>query len=95
MTKTPDMIRYRIRVEGRVQGVWFRESTRERAGALGVQGWVRNLPDGSVEAVVEGPAAAVNALLEWMKHGPEYAVVTRVGVVEEVPQGEQGFRVTG
>ncbi len=95
MAESPDTIRYRIRVEGRVQGVWFRDSTRERAWELGVNGWVRNLLDGSVEAVAEGTPAAVNALLMWMRHGPDHAVVTHVDVQDEPPRGENGFRVTG
>ncbi len=56
--------RVRVIVEGRVQGVWFRDTTREEALRLGVAGWVRNLPDGRVEAVFEGPPTAVAALLE-------------------------------
>jgi acylphosphatase len=67
-----------LHIEGRVQGVWFRESMRREAERLGVTGWVRNLPDGSVEAVVQGSVEAVDALLEWSKTGPPMARVERV-----------------
>lgn len=87
--------RVRVLVEGRVQGVWFRESTREEAERRGVRGWVRNLADGRVEAVFEGEPAGVDALVEWVRRGPEHAVVTGVTMSSEPPQGEQGFRVTG
>lgn len=86
-------VRYRVRVEGMVQGVWFRQSTREVAEELGVNGWVRNLSDGSVEAVIEGEQDKVAALLDWLHHGPPAAIVTRVTAQREEPQGEQGFRV--
>ena len=59
-------------IHGRVQGVWFRESMRSEAERLGVAGWVRNAPDGSVEAVVQGPAEAVDALIEWARNGPPH-----------------------
>ncbi len=87
--------RLRVLVEGRVQGVWFRESTREEAERRGVRGWVRNLADGRVEAVFEGEPAGVDALVRWVRRGPERALVTEVTVSSEAPQGEQGFRVTG
>lgn len=87
--------RERVLVEGRVQGVWFRESTREEAERLGVRGWVRNLADGRVEAVFEGEPAAVEAMVAWTRHGPERAHVTDVRVEREEPQGEGAFRVTG
>lgn len=88
-----ELRRVRVLVEGRVQGVWFRDATREEALRLGVAGWVRNLPDGRVEAVFEGPPAAVAALLGWTHHGPEHAVVTHLDVREEPPAGERGFRI--
>ncbi len=68
----------RILISGVVQGVWFRESTRQEALRLGVSGWARNLPDGRVEALIDGPEDAVNALLEWCHHGPEAAQVDQV-----------------
>ena len=85
--------RVRVIVEGRVQGVWFRDTTREEALRLGVAGWVRNLPDGRVEAVFEGPPTAVAALLVWTRRGPEHAVVTHLEMREEPPANERGFRV--
>lgn len=77
-----DRVTRRMVARGRVQGVWFRESMRREAEALGVTGWVRNCADGSVEAVVQGSAAAVGALLEWARRGPEAAEVARLEVAE-------------
>lgn len=71
-----------LRIHGRVQGVWFRESMRIEAVRLGVTGWVRNTPDGAVEAVIQGPAAAVEALIEWARTGPPLARVDRIEVSE-------------
>ena len=71
-----------LRIHGRVQGVWFRESMRIEAGHLGVTGWVRNAPDGSVEAVVQGPSTAVDALIAWAHAGPPQARVDRVEIDE-------------
>ena len=67
------MIRAHVLVSGRVQGVWFRESTRERAEQLGLTGWVRNLRDGRVEAVFEGEPEAVDAALDFCRTGPRLA----------------------
>lgn len=88
-----DLRRVHVLVEGRVQGVWFRDSTREEARRLGVAGWVRNLPGGRVEAVYEGPPDAVATLVAWTRHGPKHAVVTHLQVREEPPEGERGFRI--
>jgi acylphosphatase len=66
------------RVEGRVQGVWFRASTREQAESLGITGHAINLADGDVEVLACGPAAALEALYEWLHEGPELAKVGRV-----------------
>jgi len=86
--------RLRVRITGRVQGVFFRESTRKEAQRLGVQGWVRNLDDGSVEAVVQGPAAEVDAFVEWCHRGPQLARVDAVTVSEEpTPVAPGEFRV--
>lgn len=85
--------RRRIRVHGLVQGVWFRESARRRAHELGVAGWARNLPDGTVEAVVEGDAVAVDAFAAWCAEGPPSARVDRVESVDEPPEGLTGFAV--
>ena len=65
-------------IQGRVQGVWFRESMRREAKRLGVTGWVRNTPDGAVEAVVQGPDEAVDALIAWAHDGPPMARVERI-----------------
>jgi acylphosphatase len=67
-----------LQILGRVQGVWFRESMRREAERLGVAGWVRNRPDGSVEAVAQGPVEAVDALIEWARSGPPQARVERI-----------------
>ncbi len=87
--------RKRVVLRGRVQGVWFRQSTQSEALALGVHGWVRNLPDGAVEAVFEGPAEAVDLAVEWATHGPERARVEDAEVFDETPSGERGFKITG
>lgn len=71
-----------LRIHGRVQGVWYRESMRREAGRLNVAGWVRNAPDGSVEAVVQGSAAAVDALIQWARSGPPLARVERIELDE-------------
>ena len=86
--------RVRVYVSGRVQGVFFRDSTRERAQRLGVSGWVRNLPDGRVEAVFEGEAGAVDEMVRWCHEGPPHARVEGVEVREEPVSGDQeGFEV--
>jgi len=69
-------------IHGRVQGVWFRESMRREAERLGVAGWVRNAPDGSVEAVIQGSDAAVDALIAWARSGPPQARVERIELSE-------------
>ena len=87
------MVRCRVVVSGRVQGVWYRESCRREATAAGVSGWVRNNYDGTVEAVLEGESVAVDRVVAWMRVGPRSAVVTRVDVRAEPPEGERGFVV--
>lgn len=87
------MVRKRVIVTGQVQGVWYRESCRREAEAAGVAGWVRNNPDGTVEAVLEGHPAAVDRLVEWMRHGPPRARVTGVQATAEDPEGLRGFTV--
>lgn len=86
-------IRRRVVVHGRVQGVFFRDSTRRRAQGAGVAGWVRNRPDGAVEAVFEGAPEAVEALVRFAGEGPRGAEVERVEVGEEPPEGLTGFSV--
>ncbi len=80
--------RCRVHISGKVQGVWFRESTRQEAERLGVVGWVQNTPDGRVEGVFEGPDAAVAALVAWCQRGPSNARVEAVDAVEETPTDE-------
>lgn len=81
-------IRVRLIIEGRVQGVWFRDSTRREAGRLGVCGWVRNRPDGSVEVLAEGREEGVRKLVAWCHRGPSGAAVTQVHESDEPWQGE-------
>lgn len=83
-----DNIRVRLLIQGRVQGVWFRDSTRSQAIALGVCGWVRNRRDGSVEVLAEGPEDAVRRLVAWCHRGPSSARVDRASETEEAWQGE-------
>ena len=80
-------------VSGRVQGVGYRWSCVRAAQAAGVAGWVRNLRDGTVEAVFEGPDDAVDTAVRWLHDGPPGARVDHVEVREEDPLGEQGFTV--
>ena len=87
------MIRRRCVVSGRVQGVFFRDSTRRQAEKSGVAGWVRNREDGTVEAVFEGDDDAVARIVEWVREGPGHADVERVEVAEEEPEGLSGFQV--
>ena len=80
--------RIHVHVSGKVQGVFFRQALRAEAEKGGVAGWVRNLDDGRVEAVAEGPAEAVDSLAEWCRHGPAGARVSGLDVSEEKPSGE-------
>jgi len=82
-----------IVASGHVQGVFFRDCTRREAARLGVRGWVRNCPDGTVEAHAEGPAAAVDALVRWCREGPRHADVRDLRVAEAEPQGSAGFEI--
>lgn len=81
-------------VSGRVQGVYYRASTQQEARRLAVAGWVRNRPDGNVEAWLEGAPDAVEALLAWMRRGPEGARVTDLAVTEILPRDHTDFVVT-
>lgn len=88
--------RAHVFVHGWVQGVNFRYYTRQQAVGHGVAGWVRNLPDGRVEAVFEGEGAAVQAMVDWCREGPPAATVDRVEVTWEDPVGGlKGFDVRG
>jgi acylphosphatase len=88
-----EAVRRHLIVAGRVQGVWFRESCRREAVALGVSGWARNLSDGTVEVVLEGPRPAVERVIAWCRAGPERARVDRVDVEVGEAVGERAFRV--
>ena len=88
-----DRIRRRVVAQGRVQGVFFRDSVRQRAQSLGVAGWVTNRSDGAVEAVFEGEPDAVERLVEFASNGPRQAEVESVDVREEEPEGLSGFEV--
>jgi acylphosphatase len=85
--------RARVRVRGRVQGVFFRVETRDRARSLGLAGWVRNRPDGTVEAVFEGESERVQSMVGWCGRGPSGASVDGVDVEWEEPAGERKFTV--
>jgi acylphosphatase len=93
MIQTGAVIRRRVVARGRVQGVFFRDTCRRQAWSHRVSGWVTNREDGAVEAVFEGDAAAVQAMVEWARKGPAQAHVTRLEVIEEEPRGELGFSV--
>jgi acylphosphatase len=87
------VIRYRLLISGRVQGVFFRETCRRLAQQHVVSGWVRNLADGRVEAVFEGADDDVRRMVEWSRQGPRSAVVEDVSVQPEPPEGISGFQV--
>lgn len=87
------MIRRRAVAHGRVQGVFFRDSTRREAERRGVAGSARNTPDGTVEVVLEGSADAVEAMLAFLRGGPGHASVSRLDVVEEAPEGLVSFSI--
>jgi acylphosphatase len=92
-TMSEDRIRAHVFVSGNVQGVRYRASTREAAKDRRVAGWVRNLDDGRVEAIFEGPEGAVEEMIEWCHTGSSMASVDDVDVSYEEPTGESGFRV--
>jgi acylphosphatase len=94
MTGRADRIaRARVKVAGRVQGVFFRVEARDRARSLGLAGWVRNAHDGSVEASFEGPAERVHSMVEWCRRGPALAEVHDVSVDWEKPEGGRDFQI--
>ena len=86
-------VRAHVLISGRVQGVFFRDTSRQQARLLRLAGWVRNLPDGRVEAVFQGEAAAVQQMIDWSHQGPPRALVEEVEVSWEDPQSESGFYV--
>ena len=87
------VVRYRVLISGRVQGVFFRDTCRRVAQQHGVAGWVRNLPDGRVEAVFEGPPEQVSRLVDWARTGPRLAAVDTVAVHPEPPEGLSTFHI--
>ena len=91
--KSTGRCRRRVFVSGLVQDVWFRATTAKQALRAGVDGWVRNLADGRVEAVLEGSADAVNEVIAFCSRGPEMARVDRIEVVEEGPENLEGFQI--
>ncbi len=86
-------VRRHVIARGQVQGVWFRGATQEQARARGVDGWVRNQRDGSVEAVFEGSPEAVEALLVWCREGPRSARVDALEVTDEPEEALHGFEI--
>jgi acylphosphatase len=85
--------RAHVVVRGSVQGVFFRAETRDRACSLGLAGWVRNAPDGTVEAAFEGDDERVESMVEWCRRGPAGAAVEDIDVTWVEPEGEEGFSI--
>jgi acylphosphatase len=89
-----DDTRAHLIIEGRVQGVFFRDTTRREAVGLGLRGWVKNRFDGSVEVIAEGPKDKVEDLVQWCRHGPPAARVTEINRIDEEFTGEfDAFRI--
>jgi acylphosphatase len=92
--KSSNRERAHVYVSGQVQGVFFRDSAREKAEQLGLNGWVKNLPDGRVEALFEGPSERVREMVRWCEEGPSHAEVEDVDTEFEASQGDlTGFEV--
>ena len=92
--QSKDLERAHVRISGQVQGVFFRDSTRQKAEELSLAGWVKNLRDGRVEAVFEGPPERVREMLRWCEEGPRQASVENVDTDIENPDGDlSGFEV--
>lgn len=87
------MKRVHVIIHGKVQGVWFRAHTKEMADKLGLKGWVRNLPDGNVEAVFEGDDESIREMISWCHRGPPLARVDKVEVEYEEPKGDKLFEI--
>ena len=85
----------RVRIRGLVHGVSFRSSMAQMAAGLGVRGWVRNLPDGSVEAFLEGDEKNVKRILDWARSGPPRARVDKLDVEATTPRNHRDFRIHG
>jgi acylphosphatase len=90
---TSAVVARRVVASGHVQGVFFRDRTRREAARLGVTGWVRNRPDGTVEAHLEGSAEAVAELVRWCRAGPRHATVYELRVDEVAPAGFERFEI--
>ncbi|MFB6143658.1 MAG: acylphosphatase [Halorientalis sp.] len=88
-----DTVRAHVVVSGRVQGVFYRANTRDAARERGIDGWVRNLDDGRVEAVFEGPESAVEGMVEWCHEGSPQASVEDVAVEWGDPEWLSGFEI--
>jgi acylphosphatase len=86
--ESSDRERAHVYVSGQVQGVFFRDSTREKAEQLGLNGWVKNLPDGRVEALFEGPSERVREMVRWCEQGPSQAEVENVDTEFEGSEGD-------
>lgn len=97
----PEIVRIRAKITGRVQGVFFRQTTREQARMLGLNGWVRNMDDGTVEMEAVGPRQKVDALLAWCHKGPPAAKVDAVQIIlqnqlnEDAPEQNPNFEIVG
>lgn len=87
------IVRKRALVSGRVQGVFFRDTTRRRAEEAGLAGSARNLPDGRVEVILEGEPEAVDAMITWLHEGPPHAKVDSIIVNDDAARGSRGFKV--
>lgn len=87
------IVRAHVYISGIVQGVFFRSNTKNVARGLGLKGWSRNLLDGRVEVVFEGPEHIVKRAIDWCRHGPPGAIVKDVEVKWEEPEGESDFRI--
>lgn len=93
MTEGSKTARAHVSISGQVQGVFFRQEAKDRARTRGVSGWVRNLPDGRVEAVFEGSRESIESVIDWCRRGPSLAEVDSIDIEWEEPLGEQSFNV--
>ena len=87
------MVCFRVLISGRVQGVGYRYSTRKKAETLGIVGWVRNLPNGQVEALIAGNSTQIDQMIAWFHDGPPAAKVAAVETEEQTPQQHEGFEI--